>query len=99
MLKIKVNDYEEISTFISEENEQFFSAIYQTIRNGWEDRLTVVTVVEFIIKETETIIDISIDEDDWNESLHMALYYYEREEEYEMCTKLQKLIYDIYGND
>jgi hypothetical protein len=99
MLKVRVDNYEEISIFLRDEKEQFFTAIIDSIKKGWKEKLTVVPVAEFVVKDTDIIIDIAIDEDDWNESLHLALYHYEDSEEYEMCTKLQNLIDDIYGND
>ena len=43
----------------------------------------------------ETLIDLSINEDDWGESLHLALYHYESVEKYEKCIKIQKMIDEI----
>ena len=97
MLKIRVDNYEDISIFLRDEKEQFFTAIIDSITMGWKNKLSVVPVAEFTITESESVIDIAIDEDDWSESLHMALYHYETEEEYEKCTELQNLIDEING--
>jgi len=98
MLKIKVNTYTDIGIFLKEEKEKFFDAITHGIKSAIDDNTTMVRVAEFAILDEDNIISIDIEEEDWNESLHLALYHYEGIEEYEKCGELQKLIDDIHND-
>ena len=99
MLKIRVDDYEDISIFLRDEKDTFFRAIVDAIKKGWKNKLNRVEVAEFAITNQQSIINIDIEEEDWSESLHLALYHYEDTEEYEKCIKVKNLIKDIYGDD
>ena len=97
MLKIKLKNLKEVNDYLRDNKDIFHTTIIKKITHGWKKKLKVVEVAEFLVKEHNTLITISIEEDDWSESLHLALYYYERTEEYEKCIKIKKLISDIFG--
>jgi uncharacterized protein (DUF4213/DUF364 family) len=97
MLKVKVENYEGITIFLREKKNIFFSAIINGIQKAWKNKLNRVEVAEFSIENSETIVNIDIDEEDWEESLYLALYYYEEIEEYEKCIEIKTLITNIYG--
>ena len=99
MIKIRVDDYEDIAIFLRDEKDTFFRAIVEAIELGWKNKIDTVDVAEFAITNTESVINIAIEEDDWHESLHLALYHYEEMEEFEKCTRLQTLIKEIYKSD
>ena len=94
MLKITVNNYEDIDYFLKYEKEKFFSEIIKSIKKAWKEKIEEVIVIQFMVGE-ETLIDLSINQDDWGESLHLALYHYESVEEYEKCTQIQSMIDEI----
>jgi hypothetical protein len=95
MLKIRVDDYEDIAIFLRDEKDTFFHAIITAIKKGWKNKVNVVSVAEFAITNSESIINIDIEEEDWPESLYLALYHYEDTEEYEKCIELRKLINNV----
>jgi hypothetical protein len=100
MLRVVVDTYEDITQYIKDEKETFTNAIISAIKRGWKEKLHIVEVVEFIINDENDVgsLVISIDEDDWNESLHLALNHFESVEDYEQCLRLKKLIEDIYND-
>ena len=94
MLKIKVESYEEVEDFLKYEKEKFFNEILFSIKKAWKEKIEQIIVVQFMVGD-ETLIDLSINEDDWGESLYLALYHYESVEKYEKCIKIQKMIDEI----
>jgi hypothetical protein len=94
MLKITVEGYEDIDNFLKYEKEKFFNEIIKSIKKAWKEKIEEVIVIQFIVGE-ETLIDLSINQDDWEESLHLALYHYESIEEYEKCIQIQTMIDEI----
>ena len=94
MLKIIVKDYDDIDNFLKNEKNKFFTEIISSIKTAWKEKLTEIIVVQFTVGK-ETLIDLSINQDDWSESLHLALYHYESVEEYEKCTQIQSMIDEI----
>ena len=94
MLKIRVNDYDDIDKFLKNEKGKFFTEIISSIKRAWKEKLTEIIVVQFNVG-TETLIELSINQNDWSESLHLALYHYESVEEYEKCTQIQNMIDEI----
>jgi len=97
MLKVKVDNYDDIGIFLKEEKKIFFGTIITGVKYAWKNKLDRVEVAEFSIEDTETIVNIDIEEEDWEESLYLALYYYEDIEEYEKCVEVKDLITNIYG--
>lgn len=94
MLKIKVKNYEEIENFLIHEKERFFNEILYSIKKAWKEEIVEIVVIQFIVND-ETIIDLNINEEDWGESLHLALYHYESIEKYEKCIEIQSMINEI----
>ena len=59
-----------------------------SIAEGIEDDLESVNIAE--IKHTDIILSVSKDE--WKGGLENAMEYYIQREEYEECSKIQKII-------
>jgi hypothetical protein len=95
MIKLKVKSYKEVSDFIRDEKDLFFSTIIDCIEEAWVLNLNSILVAEFDI--VGDVMTIQIEDSDWSESLHVALYYYEEIEKYEKCSKIRNLINDLYG--
>lgn len=97
MIEKKVKNKDEMNDFLKNEKELFFTNLIVCIQTAWEAGESMVDIAKFHIVETETIMDIAINSDDWFESLHLALYYFEDEENYENCKEIKQLISDMYG--
>jgi len=98
MLKVVVDTYDDIAKYIKDEKETFTNAIISAIERGWKEKIFNVEVAEFLINADSEFesMTISINEDDWSESLHLALYYFESIEDYEQCIRLKNLMEEIY---
>ena len=95
MIKLKLNTYKDISDFLKNEKYYFFNLIVNSIKEGWKNKLDTVEVIEFQVRNS--YIKVDVDKKDWNNTLHLALYYYEGIEDYENCVVVSDLIVDIYG--
>lgn len=94
MLRIKVKNYDDIDNFLKNQKEKFFNEIISSIKTAWKEKIEEVIVIQFTVGE-ETLIELSINEADWSESLHLALYHYESVEKYEKCIQIQNMIDEI----
>tara|TARA_R110001599_G_scaffold72998_1_gene202108 strand:+ start:649 stop:921 length:273 start_codon:yes stop_codon:yes gene_type:complete len=63
-------------------------SLVSNIEEGIEDNLESVNVAE--IKNHDIILSVSKDE--WKPGLEKAMEYYIEKEEYEVCSKIKKLI-------
>jgi len=63
-------------------------SLVSNIADGIKDNLESVNVAE--IKHHDVIISVSKDE--WKSGLENAIKYYIKTEEYEICSKIKKLI-------
>ena len=99
MIEKSVENKNEMNDFLRDEKELFFTNLIICIQTGWEAGESMVDIATFHIKETGTIMDIAISEDDWFESLHLALYYFEDIENYENCKEINELISRMYGDE
>tara|TARA_R110000796_G_scaffold81652_2_gene179699 strand:+ start:55 stop:327 length:273 start_codon:yes stop_codon:yes gene_type:complete len=63
-------------------------SLVSNIAEGIEDNLESVNVAE--IKNHDIILSVSKDE--WKPGLEKAMEYYIEKEEYEVCSKIKKLI-------
>lgn len=97
MLRVEVETYEDINEYLQEEKEIFFTAIIDSIEKAWQEKLDVVLVAEFFVNGDETVLSIEMSDEDWKESLHLALYHFEEIEDYEYCIRINKLMDEIYG--
>ena len=102
MLRVVVDTYEDIAQYIKDEKETFTNAIISAIKRGWKEKLPIVEVVEFIINDENDENDvgslvISIDEDDWSESLHLALNHFESVEDVTPFS-FYRYVTNLYSN-
>ncbi len=66
-------------------------SLVTNIASGIKEELESVNIAE--IKNHDVII--SVPKDEWKSGLKNAMKYYIKTEEYEMCSKIQKLIEKI----
>ena len=99
MIEKEVKNHDDMNDFLRDEKELFFTNLIISIQTAWEYGYSIVDVAKFHIIETGTIMNISIGSEDWNESLHLALYYFEEIENYEYCEEIKQLISNIYNDE
>lgn len=97
MLRIIVDSQEDIVKFLSEEKGLFYGAIVSGIKLSIRDNLNQTIIADFLGNDNKIILSIGISESDWYESLYLALYYFETEDEFERCDEIKKLIFELYG--
>ena len=73
MLHIDVDDLSEMNEFMKNEKDLFFKTLITVVQDGWKDNSEIVTVASFYIKDTDSTVNISIEDHGWNEILHLAL--------------------------
>lgn len=93
MITIKLETYKDVSTFLREEKLLMHSLIVNSVKEGWKNKLDMVPVLEFHVKEN--VVKIDIIRDDFKRSLLLALEYYEVNEYYEKCMEISTLITDM----
>ena len=98
MLNIEVENLNEMNEFMRNEKDLFFKTLITAVKNGWKDNSEMVTVASFHVKDTDSTVNISIEDHGWNEILHLALYHFEVSEKYELCIEIKELITSMYGN-
>lgn len=96
MLRVIVDSHEDIGKFLSEEKSLFYNAIVKAIKLSIRDNLNQTLIADFLRDDNESILSITISESDWYESLHLALYHFEKENEFEKCFEIKELISEIY---
>lgn len=99
MIKKDVEDFDEMNEFLKEEKDLFFTNLIICIQEGWESDSEVVDVAIFKILDSGNTIHISIDREDWFETLHLGLYHFEETENYEYCGEINNLIKKMYFID
>tara|TARA_R100001015_G_C4634704_1_gene201808 strand:+ start:4491 stop:4796 length:306 start_codon:yes stop_codon:yes gene_type:complete len=92
MLNIDVEDLDEMNEFIKNQKDLFFENLIISVKSAWESGDENITVASFYIKKSDTRVNISIDNNGWDETLHLALYHFEKSENYEYCSEIQQLI-------
>jgi len=96
MLNIEVENYDEMNTFMREQKSLFFMNLIMCIQKGWEEKLEIINIANFTLKDSGNTLTITITQKDWYELIHIALYYFEEIEEYEYCVEITNLINDMY---
>jgi len=98
MLNIDVENLSEMNEFMRNEKDLFFETLITEVKNGWKANSEMVTVASFYVKDSDSTVNISIEDHGWNEILHLALYHFEVSENYELCIEIKDLIALMYGD-
>jgi hypothetical protein len=86
---------EEFQNFVDTEREWMYSRIVASIEDAFRRGKNVAKILEAKIEETMSVISMDSDIDEWENSLGLALKWYEETENYEKCSEVFKLISDI----
>ena len=94
---IEVENFEELKGLMEDKTSPNFSLklsqnIVNTIIENLNTKKRFLNVLEVYIRETDDVLDITVDRDDFVETLKTNLITQEHFEEYEMCTKIQEAL-------
>ena len=96
MFKKSFRKFDEVAQFLREERFQLYTLIVNKITDCMITGKTTTLVAEFLITDEGVTFKIEMKKEEWYESLHLALNYFEETEEYEKCSEIKKLIKDLY---
>lgn len=97
MLKDVFKNFDEVNIFLIEEKYLVYTLIIDGIRECINNGSTYMCIAEFLLTEEDIVFKVEMTKNDWYESLHLALYYFENIEEYERCSEINDLINELYG--
>ena len=95
MKSYEFSSKEDFSTFLEEQNGEFYEIIWRSIDNAYASGRTSAYVAEIYLDKEKTYIDMISEEHEWVGSLTLAMNYYSSIEEYEICSRIKKLIEGI----
>ena len=97
MAKLKVplkyfDTKKDFQDFIDQEKEWMYSRIFEAIKyaesNGYEE----AHILEAKIEESMSVIMMNSERSDWDNSLSLAIKWYEKQEQYEKCSEIVVLL-------
>jgi len=90
--QIKVATYEEFLTMAKSRDFMLAKGIVEKVLNNLNTKKTQIPVFEVEVEEEGAVYTLSMETDEFIDILEINLTHYEREEEYEDCTKIIKAI-------
>lgn len=86
---------EDFHRFVKNEKAWMYSRIVEAIEEAFHDSEMKACIFEAKIEEAGTIITMNSETEDWEKSLSLAMKWNEKQENYEECIRIQKLINEI----
>jgi hypothetical protein len=81
--------------FVENEREWFYNRVVEAITDAHERGETIASIVKAKIVETMSVVEFTSDIKEWERSLGLALAWFEKQENYEMCSIIFKLNEDV----
>lgn len=97
MFKKVLRSYKDVTEFLGENKFELYSLIIDIIKECHANGEMVAQIAEFLLTDEDIVFKIEMKREDWSESIHLALYYFEEIEDYEKCSEIRDLISEIYG--
>ena len=91
-LKILVDNLEELNRLIEEQNFMFAKGIVEGILKNIDTDIPEVHLLAISVKSENATYDITVNREDFAETLEENLPHYIREEEYEQCRQIADTI-------
>ena len=85
--------------FMETPNREIYYTIWKSIDYAYSTKKNLAYVAEVFIEEEDKTLDLIVNQIEWENSLNLALKFFEKEEEYEMCIKIKKLIERCLSKD
>ena len=94
-----LNDLAELMDFSENNPEQIHLQTYKVLNQEWKKTKTFSEVELFVVKlsndeELEEVV-LTVQDYEWETALELGLEHFESTENYEMCSKVQKLLETI----
>jgi len=86
---------EEFKEFIDSEKEWMYNRIFEAIEYAFKKGHIEARILEAKIEESMTQIEMNSPMDEWEKSLNLALEWNIKQENYEVCSKIHKLIQEV----
>ena len=100
MAKLKVplkyfDTKDEFQTFIDKEKQWMYNRIFEAIKHAQSKGYDEANILEAKIAETMSVIIMNSERSDWENSLSMALKWYETQEDYEKCAEIVDILKNL----
>lgn len=94
--KLTLRDTDALVEYTETHPEVIHIQTYEMLNQSWKKNKKISMIDLFIVtltddEEIEEII-LTVNEDEWEPALEMGLVYFEEVEDYEMCSKIKKLL-------
>jgi hypothetical protein len=90
--QIKVDTYEEFLSMAKTKDFTLAKGIVEKVLSNLDTKEESIPVFEVEVEEEGTVYTLSMETNEFEDILKVNLAHYEREEEYEGCTKIIKAI-------
>jgi hypothetical protein len=78
--------------FIDKEKEWMYNRIFEAIKYAHENGHDEASILEAKIGENMSVLMMNSERSDWENSLNLALTWYEKQENYERCSDIAKIL-------
>jgi hypothetical protein len=97
--KLTLKDTDEVIEYTEWNPDIIYTQTYDILNHTWKKNKKISMVDLFIItltddEEMDEVV-LTVNSDEWEPALEMALVHFEEVENYEMCSKIQKLLKTI----
>lgn len=94
--KLTLRDTDALVEYTEAHPEVIHIQTYEMLNHLWKKNKKISMVDLFIVtltdeEEIEEVV-LTVNEDEWEEALEIGLVYFEEVEDYEMCSKIKKLL-------
>jgi hypothetical protein len=97
-VKIPRRDFQtkaDFQTFLDDEKEWMYNRIFEAIKLAHKSKGVEAQILEVGIEESMTVLTMNSFITDWEETLTLALKWYEKHEKYEKCSEVLNLITEV----
>jgi hypothetical protein len=97
--KLTLKDTDEVIDYTENNPDIIYTQTYDILNHTWKKSKKISMVDLFIItltddEEMDEVV-LTVNEDEWDAALEMALVYFEEVENYEKCIEIKKLLETI----
>jgi hypothetical protein len=86
---------DDLQNFIDKEKEWMYTRIVDAIEAAYKAGQLEAHIFEAKIEETMSVISMNSEIQEWENSLTLAMKWFEQTEQYEKCAKILKLITNV----
>ena len=90
--KIAVENIEEFEQLISAKHLKISQEIIKKILSNLKTEKRFINVLEIYVEDQDQVMDLTVDRENFIETLELNLKIHEHHEDYEGCSKIQKAL-------